>query len=222
MKIICSFLVPKQYNLVTCTGKYRKIYKEIFLHFMQCLIPAVLPTIRSIANELPVSIQSLATCQPSEGEQLSLKEMNVLTYIRGYIVKKIADKVYTSCKSKIRSFISDSDPNHDFLAAKNYADAKVGLQVPSPILVDALKKMEVSYIKQIDDVMHRPRVKATLIASLVTCVDESLSCNVCKLANVIVHLMVNIRLHHSTRQANIKLRDKKDRKNRNVIKFSHL
>ena len=221
MKIICSFLVPKQYNLVTCTGKYHKIYKEIFLHFMQCLIPAVLPTIRSIANELPVSIQSLATCQPSEGEQLSLKEMNVLTYIGGYIVKKIADKMYTSCKTKIRSVISDSDPNHDFLAAKNYADAKVGLQVPNPILVDALKKMEV-YIKQIDDVMHRPRVKATLIASLVTCVDESLSCNVCKLANVIVHLMVNIRLHHSIRQANIKLRDKKDRKNRNIIKFSHL
>ena len=117
---------------------------------MQCLIPAVLPTIRSIANELPVSIQSLATCQPSEGEQLSLKEINVLTYIGGYTVKKIADKVCTSCKTKIRSVISDSDPNHDFLAAKNYADAKVGLQVPSPILVDALKKMEVSYIKQID------------------------------------------------------------------------
>ena len=164
-----------------------------------------------------MSIQSLATCQPSEGEQLSLKEKNVLTYIGGYIVKKIADKVYTSCKTKIRSVICDSDPNHDLLAAKDYADAKVGLQVPSPILVDALKKMEVSYIKQIDDVMHRPRVKVTLIASLVTCVDESLSCNVCKLANVIVHLMVNIRLHHSIRQANIKLRDKKDRKNRNVI-----
>ena len=151
-----------------------------------------------------MSIQSLATCQPSEGEQLSLKEMNVLTYI----VKKIADKVCTSCKTKIRSVISDSDPNHDFLAAKNYADAKVGLQVPSPILVDTLKKMEVSYIKQIDDVMHRPRVKATLIASLVTCVDESL-CNVCKLANVIVHLMVNTRLHHSIRQVNIKLRTRK-------------
>ena len=152
----------------------------------------------------------------------SLRYSNILLLSYSPVCYSIADKVYTSCKTKIRSVISDSDPNHDFLAAKNYADAKVGLQVPSPILVDALKKMEVSYIKQIDDVMHRPRVKATLIAPLLTCVYESLSCNVSKLANVIVHLMVNIRLHHSIRQANIKLRDKKDRKNRNVIKFSHL
>lgn len=116
-----------------------------------------------------------------------------------------------------------SDSNYDFLREKNYEGARIGLQIPTGILVNVLKQLEVEYTNIIDAVIHKEGVKSKLVSTLIkNQAVDSLSCSTCHLGHAVVHLMVNIRLHHTIRQTNNKLRDQKDRKNRKVLKFSHL
>lgn len=178
---------------------------------------------------IPAAIQSLmSTCamSPSEGNQLSLQEVNVITYIAGYIARKIKDKVCNSCIEKICLDTSLNDVhgcNYDFVKAKNYCDAKHGLIVPSSVLSDVLQQLEMKYCSIIDDAIYVEKVKASLVSTLLK-VDacKKLACDSCDLVSMVVHLMVNIYLHHTIRQTNIKLRDQKQRKNRKILKFSHV
>ena len=160
-------------------------------------------------------------------EELSLQEKNVITYIGGYIVKKLKQKV-PLCESCLNKLICTdceelNNSRFDFLKAKNYIDAKEGLQKPSSLLTDALEQCEIHYCKIIDDCIYLDGTKAALVSSIMNHVKFGhLMCETCKVHNVIVYIMVNIRLHHTIRQANVKLRDQKDRKNRKTMKFSHI
>ena len=53
-------------------------------------------------------------------EGLTNQEVNTLAYIAGYIVRKISQKVCTSCKGKIVGELDADNRNHDFLSAKSY------------------------------------------------------------------------------------------------------
>ena len=98
---------------------------------------------------------------------LSLQEINIVTYIGGYIVRRIRD-VCEECRPKVSSSICLEDPKHAFLSIKNYSGTKEGLLAPSTSLVQLL----------------------------------------------ILHLMINIRLHHTIKRNNLMLRDETTRKNR--------
>ena len=86
-----------------------------------------------------------------------------MTYIGGYIVRRIRDKVCEECRSKVSSSICPENPKHAFLSIKNYSVAKEGLLAPSTSLVLALEQMDTGYQRTIGDVIHTPRVKASLV-----------------------------------------------------------
>ena len=166
-------------------------------------------------------VQSVGCMTASELDDLSLQEKNILIYIGGYIVRKLSAKACESCSTLISSEISPPDPDHTFLRTKNFAKVKVGLQAPTSLLVSTLQQMEKVYLNQVDSVLYGSGVRAALVSLLLECVDPK-QCDRCKLQSHIVGSMVNIWLHHTIRQANTTLRDKKDRKNRKTLKFSHL
>ena len=145
-----------------------------------------------------------------------------MTYIGGYIVRRIRDKVCEESRSKVSSSICPEDPNHAFLSIKNYSGAKEGLLAPSTSLVLALEQMETEYQRIIGDVIHSPRVKASLVQALGKYIPNQLQCSSCHLQLLILHLMINIRLHHTIKRNNIMLRDETTHKNRKTLKFSHL
>ena len=159
---------------------------------------------------------------PPQESDLSLQETNVLAYIGGFIVRKVRDKVCNTCKEKITSIICPDNESHQFLAAKNYSGVKEGLLVGSTVLTNLLKQLESEYRSIIDDVIPAPHVKASLAQSFLKIVPGCLKCDLCHLPSLIVHFMINIRLHHTIRQVNHMLRDQKERKNRKMLKFSHL
>ena len=196
--------------------------------YFQDLLPVEAPVPDPQVPTMPASVLSLMSVftLPTEEPELSVQEVNTLTYIAGYILKKVKNRLSlcTECEKKISSDGVDVyDDNYDFVKAKNFSGAKKGLEIPSPILVDVVKASEVEYVKVIDNVMHKQGVKASIISALLkVCNVKDLLCDQCNVHLAIVQLMVNIRFHHTIRQANIKLRDQKDRTNRKVMKFSHL
>ena len=73
----------------------------------------------------PSNLQSLVPVlnSPSSERELSLQEKNVAAYIGGHIVHEINNTVYETCQGKLNAEVYSR--NRDFLAAKNYCDAKV-------------------------------------------------------------------------------------------------
>ena len=175
----------------------------------------------SIYDELPFNVKSiLSVCKlPETNEGLSNQETNVLAYISGYIIKKLQLKICDGCFQKIVSPINEDDPNHQFIAKKSY----VNLKAPSKMLLGIVELLELKYRKVIDMYFHSSSVKAALIQNLSTVEKlNSLHCQTCCAHKLVLHLMLNIRLHHTIRQANRNLKANKDRKNRKTLKFSHL
>ena len=72
--------------------------------------------------------------------------------------------------------------------------------------MQALDQCELEYNKIIDKCIYLEDMKSTLVASLMKEVKfQNLLCQTYHLHDVIDHLIVNIRLHHTIRQVNIKL-----------------
>ena len=157
-------------------------------------------------------------------ESLSTQEVNVLAYIAGYIVRQLRKKVCPPCVSKRISKLSIENPDHDLLRQKKYQDAKDGLITPSVALTDAVSTMEIQYRKVIDDLMYSNNVKAHLIGNLSNyVVVDSLACDVCKCHLMIIHIMVNIWLHHALTASNRSLSSNSDkRKNRKILKCQNM
>ena len=163
--------------------------------------------------------------------EFSLAESNVLAYIGGYIIRKLRNKVCDVCVTHLvqnSSEISMDDENdHDqnlmFIRMKKYVGAKDGLILPSKSLLDVLLAMEKVYRSLIDEFMYSENVKVNLVSTISKKVTfGDLECDVCKSHSAIVHLMVTIRLHHTIKLANRSLMNDKSRRNRKVLKFSHL
>ena len=159
-------------------------------------------------------------------EDISFQEVNVITYIGGYIVRKLRPKVCSVCQELL--VVSDKDsmstnPNTSFLMIKNHQDAKEGLLCPSVELTNCLTSCESHYRKVLDDFVYETGVKRKLVSSLMSEVDTSkLSCVSCRLPQLIVQLFINIRFHHTLREMNRNLQEPKSRKNRKLLKFSHM
>ena len=168
-------------------------------------------------------IDPLATCMVLlQDSSFSLQESNVLVYIAGYVVRKLKGKVCVPCREKLEGPIDPADHHHQLLAAKCYSGCTIGLAAPSCLLSGCVDRLEVRYREVIDDCIHGDNVKATLVTSLVEAVDLTLiQCDTCHVESMVVHLMVNIRLHHTLREINRTLRDYKNRKNRKTLKVCH-
>ena len=177
-------------------------------------------------DSVPESVKAiLSLCTVPNEDGLSIQETNILAYIGGYILRKLQKKkiICAECDEKISGQIEEEDSRHQFLQQKNIKDAKLGLCAPSNDLLGAIQLLELQYRKQIDECMAKTEaVKATLIASLLHNVKlDRLKCNRCHLEQLVVHLMANIRLHHTIKETNRSLEENKDRRNRKTLKFAH-
>lgn len=186
--------------------------------------------------QLPASVRNiLSVCtfptdlnlQERPDENFSMQERNVLAYISGYIARKLRKKVCSMCEYK---FVQIKDPVESeqmedlmLVREKKYAGAKDGLVVPSQLLIDGVSQIEAVYRCVIDDVMYLDSVKGALACRVLKNVSlEELQCDICNGHLAIIHLMLNVRIHHTLKEANRNLRHSKSRKNRKVLKFSHL
>lgn len=220
-------------DAVMLPGKGKNCIEDVdrFLLTMKNVTTTQCPTAtpiyhQSVTDHLPANVKSiLAVCTLPADEGLTDHETNILAYIGGYIVKKIQTKpaLCLSCLAKIKGSVMSDDVRHNFISAKNIQEAKCGLCAPSNALIGALQRMEIEYNLVIDQYINKAEnVKATIVSSLLSnCKLQDLTCDVCHIEKVIAHLFCNIRLHHTIKITNSKLRDNKDRRNRKTLKFSH-
>ena len=176
----------------------------------------------SVLDDLPFSVKSiLSVCtMPSDlTHGLTFQEVNVLTYIGAYIVRKLSGRICSPCKDKIIGQVDEDNPNHDFVAMKSYGY----LTAPSNVLLGIMELLEDKYRTIIDTTIHQQHVKAQLTRELgkINRVHD-LNCDTCHLHLLTIQIFINIRLNHSIREINHGLRDNKDRKNRKTLKFAHL
>ena len=174
-------------------------------------------------DQVPMSVKAiLSVCTlPNEenAQGLSHQENNVLAYIAGYIMRKVKGKVCSICCNKITGELDPSNPNLDFLKTKSYGY----LSTPSNLLLGVVQLLELEYRKVITSDIYKVGLKANLVERLGKTRNlQMLECETCHLDILVLHLVVNIRLHHTIREINEGLRAYKDRNNRKTIKFSHL
>ena len=152
-------------------------------------------------------------------ESLTYQETNVLAYIAGYIVHRIKGKVCSSCTEKLLGIADTKNPSYDLIEMKSYG----GLTIPSQLLLGTVELLELEYRNSIESCLHQDHLKATL-ASKLSKVDNlrRLQCDAFHLGILVMHLYLNIRLHHTIKEINRGLRKSKDRRNHKTLKFSHV
>ena len=225
--MVDQVLIPvKSSNCKEDVDNFLFMLSDVAAPHMSSLVPATGPNLPAIES-LPLQARSVVVasniCMPETEEMLSLQEDNVLAYIAGYIVRRLRHKLCTECQEKVVSTIDTKNQNHDFLVKKSYAGAKHGLTVPSDKLLDTVKQLELEFRKTVVRAVVGDHVKQTLASELNKHVDmTSFACAHCHLHLLVVHLMINIRLHFLLKDNNRMLVQNKDRKNRKTFQFNHL
>ena len=154
-------------------------------------------------------------------ESLTFAEQNILAYIAGYIIRKVRRSICDVCVVNITT--NEKLEHNSLIDIKRYTEAKDGLISPSTQLLHALCSIEQEYRRVIDNTIYNNHVKASLLTHLESNAKlESITCQACNVHKMVLHIMINIRLHHTLRESNRSLLANKDRKNRKVLKFSHL
>ena len=176
----------------------------------------------SVMSSIPWSVKSIlyvCTLPQEEEDGLDNQENNILAYIGGYIVRKIRGKICTSCCDKIVSKVDSEKSKSPVHCNKSYNS----LLAPSKLLLGTIQLMEIRYRKHIKTCIHQEHLKIALAVELSKIENlNQLHCQSCHLHLLVLHLLINIRLHHTIKEINQGLKDNKDRKNRKTIKFSHL
>ena len=177
----------------------------------------------SIMDTIPRSVKSIlsvCTIPTKDDESLIYQETNVLAHIVCYIVSKIKGKVCSLCTEKLLGIADTNNPSHDLIEKKSYG----GLIIPSQLLLGTVEVLELEYRNCNESCLHQNHLKETL-ASKLSKVDinlQRLQCDVCHFGILVMHLYLNIRLHHTIIEINSGLRESKDRRNRKALKFSHV
>ena len=129
---------------------------------------------------------------------------NVITYISGFVVRKVKEKLCACCQALV---VADScilpDPSHEFIRMKDYVQAPgKGLVVPSSTVVALCTASEKIFNQVIDSLVTHANVKQTLLNHMLTQNVEFVNCVQCSSKSRILAMYVTIRLHHSLRLHN--------------------
>ena len=157
-------------------------------------------------------------------------DMNILTYVGGYIVRKTLDKhSCLPCRTNIESgknFLED--PNHLFVHFKawNITDCDFGkLYVPTDDFVNMLFQIEHDFVKSMNESFCGKNVKETIIEFIQTngSIDRyrALFCSEETLSSVI-ELYVRMRIHYALKFKNRDLCNKNDKNDKNGKHFRKL
>ena len=115
-------------------------------------------------EDLQTALSNLCIVLPESG--LSLVEGNIVTYISGFICKRIQTKLCKPCQENIIGTIQPDNKQHSFLSAKNYVNATHGLTVPSDDIVQLCSNIEKQYGKITYDIFHLDRVRSRIVTAI--------------------------------------------------------
>ena len=99
----------------------------------------------------PAAVKSRLTvgelCPTASGDKVqTLQQDNILTYIAGYICRKVKSKVCSTC---VEALLGTTDPNNDehlLLMNKNYSEQRqCGLVAPNCQFLEVVQSKEARY-----------------------------------------------------------------------------
>ncbi|GFO08204.1 hypothetical protein PoB_003470900 [Plakobranchus ocellatus] len=152
---------------------------------------------------------------------LNVQQANVLAYIAGCICHRIAPKMCRTCSQTLTT--ADSHPEHLFIYEKNYSSATSLLLTPSKYVMELCLQLENAYKTVCEEVLHKKAVKKTLTSYLINAVTEAVpECEQCNPVYLFSRLFTSVRLHHSLRLSNQTFCKTKMKRNREVLKLSHV
>ena len=153
---------------------------------------------------LPGDVRGLlCVCMPYDNDDdtssLNVEEKNVLSYIAGFIIRKLRSKMCSACKDKCVADALETQADHQhFITVKRYSETKDGLIYSSHVVHDALMDLETKYRDVIDEAMYAPAIKMSLVTTFSKMpVMSNLHCSACHLDTLLMHVFVNVRLHHT-------------------------
>jgi len=172
--------------------------------------------------EIPESVRSLMAVFTLP-QALSCEEENILTYIAGYICRKISSKVCEECRGQLSVPLDDNNPSHMFLSEKSYQGAKKGgLVVPSEALTALCTDAETIYREKCQEALHSTSVRTRLVSAITKGAGMYFTSCACPLIKLTVNLFVNIRLHHTLKEGNRDFVSVDGRRNRKLLKLKHV
>ena len=117
--------------------------------------------------EIPHSVQELMSVfTQSSRPGISLEEENVLTYIAGYVAKKLSSKVCQECTSQLKGKIEGTE-NEVFISNKRYEGTKgEGLIFPSKELVQIVERLELAYKQNVEQMLHMEKLGSRILTLL--------------------------------------------------------
>ncbi|KAK7496579.1 hypothetical protein BaRGS_00012231, partial [Batillaria attramentaria] len=157
---------------------------------------------------------------------LSLEEQNVLSYIGGYIIKKLsaASIEVCECRDRLRgSLMDDASENEIFTRKKLYTDTHgPNLQTPSRKFFDVLQKLELTYNSSVENLLHQDKIRMRIF----NCLDKGISRQdlfVCSadpypLRKFVLNLFISIRLFFTLKKNNMSFSGITQRQNRKFLK----
>ena len=174
-------------------------------------------------DELSVLSLISTPLPPSKDIYLQRAEDTVLTYIAGYIVKKIKLKLCASCKSAVTGCVTGS-LDQLLLINKQLPHCKDGLEVPSTQMAEAVHCLENAYISHVQKILYQDKVKEKLSVLLRTEICSRFPCPLtsCQTEGLIVEKFVNIRLHFTLKECSASFSSKGQKRNRKLMKVNHL
>ena len=220
--MVDAVLVPSnESNCIEDVDTFLFTLKSIVPDTSAISVPTPSTPASALLTDLPVNVRSLLSVNVLE-PHLSQEESNIVVSIAGYICRKVRGKVCDDYRDELASTPDPGNPAHTFLFEKSYGDTvKDGLIAPSSNLYDLVEGLEQEYSHVVSSVIHMEHVRYRLVTALdKKAPTELFDCAQCASRSMIVNLFVNIRLHHSLKEAN---RDfcSRGRKNRKVLKFNH-
>ena len=181
---------------------------------------------RRLPTQPPANVDSDLTALVFNlpAEDLSREKETVITYMTGYIVRKVRPHVCQECAQVLHGQL-EGTTKEMLLTNKQYPDLQgPGLVVPSAHVVNVIEQCEKVY-KQSEQLLHMNNVRVSFLSRLsreainLVCPSKNPSCN---LAGRIVTLYLNIRLNFTLKENNRHFAATSARKNRKLCKIQHM
>ncbi|GFO35632.1 hypothetical protein PoB_006213700 [Plakobranchus ocellatus] len=152
-----------------------------------------------VRQELPRNLQPLLQ-RTIEQTVLSASEDSIMTYVSGYVARKLQSIVCGECKSVLVEEHDITQPSHTFLIAKQYSGClHKGLLAPSAKLKKVLEVAENVFRANAASFLVSTSLRYKLVRRMfVTATGCDLVCpeGKCELTLMALNLFTNVRLYH--------------------------
>jgi len=151
-------------------------------------------------------------------------QKNILFYIAGWVADKLKEKVCSDCQDKLVGQLSGA-PHEKFLTLKQYASLEEGLTVPSTQLFGMTIELESIFVANIEHILHMDKVAGRLMTQFENKLEQVFTCSLdkpCTVDKKVRRLFFNMRLNFALKEFTRSLANQSARRNRKVMKLTHL